>query len=156
MYEHRRTGFRRAALLCACVMALVAIGCGDDDDSDDEADASATEAAGTTQEVSMEGTWTGEREHVHNQDGTQRGEVSLEVDEQDGLTFTGTVTWSMPDGDASSDVVGAMTPDGALMAGADGDGTLSFEMVDADTLDYCYVETGEDHRAVCGRLDKQD
>lgn len=153
MYEDRRSGFRRAALLCGCVMALIAIGCGDDD-SDDEADASATQDSDTVEDVSLEGSWTGERSRVHHEEGTMEGDVTMDVEEQDGLTFTGTVTWSSPEGDMSGPMVGSMTPDGALMAGAAEDGMLTFEMVDAETLDYCYVEMGEEQQAVCGRLDK--
>lgn len=159
MYDDRRSGFRRAAVLCGCALALVAVGCGGDDD-DDEAGASAaetTEATGSVEEVSMEGTWAGENWRVHHEDGSLNNSAVLEVDEQEGLTFTGTITWPTPEGDMSAPVIGSMSsPDGALMAGSGPDGPLILEMVDEDTLDYCHIESGDDRLTVCGRLDKQD
>mgnify|MGYP006171792103 CR=1 FL=1 len=159
MYEDRRSGFRLATVLCGCALALAAVGCGGDDD-DDEADASAaetTEATGSGEEVSMEGTWAGDVWRVHQEDGSRSNSVVLEVDEQEELTFSGTITWSTPEGDMSAPVIGSMSsPDGALMAGSGPDGPLLFEMVDEDTLDYCHIESGDDGITVCGRLDKQD
>ena len=42
------------------------------------------------------------------------------------------------------------------MAGGDQEGVYSFERVNATTLDYCYVESGDSYLAACGRLKKQD
>jgi hypothetical protein len=77
------------------------------------------------------------------------------VTEQTGLTFTGTMSWSTPDGALRDPLVGAFTLGGALMAGGDEEGVYSFKLVNAKTLDYCYVESGNGYRAACARLKKQ-
>jgi hypothetical protein len=41
------------------------------------------------------------------------------------------------------------------MAGADEEGVYSFELVNNNTLDYCYVEAGASPRAVCPRLKRK-
>ena len=52
-------------------------------------------------------------------------------------------------------LVGAFTPGGALISSGDQEGVYSFALVTAETLDYCYVESGDSYLAVCGRLKKQ-
>jgi hypothetical protein len=107
------------------------------------------------EEFSIMGTWTGHRERIASTDGYRSGPTTLTVTEESGLTFAGTMSWSTPDGVLRDPLVGAFTPGGALMAGSDQEGTYSFELVNANTLDSCYVESGDDYRAVCARLKKQ-
>ena len=104
---------------------------------------------------SIVGTWTGHRERFASADGYRNGTATLTVTEASGLTFRGTMSVSMPDGDLTDPLVGAFTPNGALMAGGDQEGVYSFERVNAKTLDYCYVESGDNYLAACGRLKKQ-
>jgi hypothetical protein len=63
--------------------------------------------------------------------------------------------WSTPEGPLQDDLVGAFTPDGALVAGSDAEGTYSFKLVDSATLDYCYAEHGQGYRTTCARLQKE-
>ncbi len=104
---------------------------------------------------SIMGTWTGHRERLARDDGFLNGTATLTVTDASGLTFTGTMSVSTPDGDLSDPLVGAFTPGGALMAGGDQEGVYSFALVNAKTLDYCYVESGDRYLAACGRLKKQ-
>ena len=39
--------------------------------------------------------------------------------------------------------------------GSDEEGTYIFNLVDQNTLDYCYSETGASPRSVCARLTRQ-
>jgi hypothetical protein len=140
-------------------VALATVGCGGDDDDDDDADggsAATTVAAGSLDEVSLPGTWTGDRERIARDGDRRDGSVTLVVDEQNGRTFTGTMTWTTPTGSEDDPLVGAFTPDGSVTVGADEEGTFSFRLVDAATLDFCYAETGPEHRVACARLEKQD
>jgi hypothetical protein len=105
--------------------------------------------------VSMMGTWTGHREKLANDDGYANGPATLTVTEASGLTFKGTMNIPLPSGDINDPLVGAFTPNGALMAGGDQEGFYSFARVNTTTLDYCYVEAGDRYIAVCGRLKKQ-
>jgi hypothetical protein len=41
------------------------------------------------------------------------------------------------------------------MIGADKESICIFKLGDADTLDYCYTETGSTPRAACARLTRQ-
>jgi hypothetical protein len=50
---------------------------------------------------------------------------------------------------------GAFTPGAKLMMGSDDEGTYIFSMIDQNTLDYCYSETGRSPRTVCARLTRQ-
>jgi hypothetical protein len=52
-------------------------------------------------------------------------------------------------------LVGAFTPGGKLIAGADAEGNYIFSLIDANTLDYCYAEHGEGFRTTCARLTRQ-
>lgn len=83
-----------------------------------------------------------------------QGTSTLDVTEQNGHTFTATFTFSTPGGEDSEVVVGAFTPDGTLMYAASEEGVISFDVIDADTLDYCYVAPGDDLRTSCARLEK--
>lgn len=52
-------------------------------------------------------------------------------------------------------LVGAFTPDGTIITGADDEGTYSFKLVDPATLGYCYSEHGDGFRTTCARLQRQ-
>jgi len=80
----------------------------------------------SAQEFSIKGTWTGHRERVSQTEGYRNGTATLVVTEEQGLTFKGTMHWSTPDGDKHDDLVGAFTPGGKLIAGADAEGNYIF------------------------------
>lgn len=105
--------------------------------------------------VSLVGTWTGHRERVAKVEGWRDGEATLVITEQKGLTFMGHLKRANPSGDVDEPLWGAFTPGGRLMAGADEEGVYSFELVNNNTLDYCYVEAGASPRAVCARLKRK-
>ncbi|THA25263.1 hypothetical protein E4198_11475 [Streptomyces sp. RKND-216] len=107
---------------------------------------------GGSRHVSMLGKWSGFRERIADVEGYRNGPVTLTVREQQGKTFRGVMRWSTPDGPRQDRLVGAFTPGAELMAGADAEGTYSFELLDRNTLDYCYTESGEGFRTTCGRL----
>lgn len=103
------------------------------------------------------GTWVGERERIAaNEDGYIKGPLTLVITAQEGRTFTGHLARTYPSkDDIEEELWGAFTPDGNLMVGADEEGTYAFDLVDADTLDYCYTEAGATARAVCARLTRE-
>lgn len=104
------------------------------------------------EKVSLVGTWTGPRERIAKADGRREGMATLVITEQTGRTFKGYLTRSNKDGDVKEDLWGAFTPGGRLMVGSDEEGIYSFAPVNANTLDYCYVEAGNSARSVCARL----
>jgi hypothetical protein len=114
--------------------------------------ASQTVSAQSAQEVSLVGTWTGERSRSAMIEGYRSGPATLVITEQKGLAFKGYLSRSNKDGDVKEDLWGAFTPGARLIAGADEEGVYSFLMIDENTLDYCYVESGKGPRAVCARL----
>lgn len=138
-----------------CCLALVPLGCGDDDDPSGDPDAASIAPTSASDEVSLTGTWTGDRERIMGEEYHQ-GSATLTVTEQNGLTFSGTFSWTTPTGEESEAFVGGFTPGGGLISGADDEGTLTFELVDSTTLDYCYTRYGDGIRVACGRLDKQE
>lgn len=105
--------------------------------------------------LALMGTWTGHRERISSTEGYRNGTATLRVTEQQGLTFEGTMTWSTPEGPITEPLVGAYTPGGNLITGADKSGNYTFSLVNAKTLDYCYVEHGDGYRTTCARLKKQ-
>lgn len=129
-----------AVLLLACSIALFAA-------------ASASAAGGG--KLDLLGTWSGHRERISSSEGYRNGTATLRVTEQTGLTFKATMTWSTPDGPITEPLVGAYTPGGNLITGVDKSGDYTFSMVNAKTLDYCYIEHGEGYRTTCARLKKQ-
>jgi hypothetical protein len=98
------------------------------------------------------GSWSGHRERIASTEGYRNGDATLEIAEQVGWTFKGSMTWTTPQGDMTDPLVGAFTPDGTLISGADGEGTYTFKLVDPVTLDYCYAEHGDGFRTTCARL----
>jgi hypothetical protein len=104
------------------------------------------------QDVSLVGTWTGQRDRIAKVEGRRGGLATLVITEQQGNTFTGRLKRSNATGDEEEPLWGAFTPGGKLIMGTDDEGTYMFSLVDANTLDYCYTETGRSPRAVCARL----
>jgi hypothetical protein len=145
-----RTRTRSIVVLAVGALVLTVAGCGDDD----AGGAAPTTAAAATQDVSLLGTWTGHRERIASSEGYRNGTATMTVTEQEGMTFKATMAWSTPDGDEGDPLVGSFAPGGALMAGADDEGTYTFHLVDATTLDYCYAEHGDGYRTTCARLKK--
>jgi hypothetical protein len=108
--------------------------------------------ASAQREISLVGTWTGERDRSAKIEGYRSGTATLVITEQKGRAFKGYLTRANADGDVKEDLWGAFTPGGRLIAGADDEGVYSFLLVNRNTLDYCYVESGQGPRAVCARL----
>lgn len=105
--------------------------------------------------VSLLGTWTGQRERIAKVEGQREGLATLVITEQKGRTFKGHLNRSNKDGDVKEELWGAFSPGGRLMVGSDEEGTYSFALVNANTLDYCYVEAGSAARSVCARLTRK-
>ena len=106
-------------------------------------------------DISLVGTWVGHRERAAKVEGWRDGTATLVIREQRGLTFIGSLKRANADGDVEENLWGAFTPAGRLIVGADEEGTYAFELIDANTLDYCYTEAGASPRAVCARLIRQ-
>lgn len=94
----------------------------------------ASAAAFAADEISLVGTWVGQRERAAKVEGWRDGTATLVVTEQRGRTFTASLKRTNPDGDVEEPLWGAFTPSGRLMMGADEEGTYAFELVDANTL----------------------
>ncbi len=105
--------------------------------------------------VSLVGTWTGPRERIAKVEGWRDGTATLVITEQKGLTFTGHLSRTYETSDVKENLWGALTPGGNLIVGSDDEGIYSFDLVDPNTLDYCYVESAPSPRAVCARLKRQ-
>jgi hypothetical protein len=107
------------------------------------------------EEVSLVGTWSGQRERIRQAEGWKDGLATLVITEQKGRTFTGHLIRANPSGDQTEPLWGAFTPGGRLMVAADEEGNYSFELVDPNTLDWCYVESKPSAAAVCARVTRQ-
>jgi hypothetical protein len=105
--------------------------------------------------VSLIGTWAGERDRIAKVEGRRGGRATLVITEQKGNTFVGHLKRSNATGDEDEPLWGAFTPGGKLMIGSDEEGTYIFSLMDQNTLDYCYSETGSSPRSVCPRLMRQ-
>ena len=106
-------------------------------------------------EVSLVGTWIGQRDRIAKVEGRRGGTATLVVTEQQGNTFAGHLKRSNQTGDENEPLWGAFSPDGKLMTGSDEEGTYLFSLIDPNTLDYCYSEAGRSPRSVCARLIRQ-
>jgi hypothetical protein len=105
--------------------------------------------------VSLVGTWIGNRHRIAETEGTRDGLATLVITEQQNGTFAGRLKRSNPTGDEEEPLWGAYTPGGRLIMGSDEEGTYIFGLIDQNTLDYCYSETGSKPRSVCARLVRQ-
>jgi hypothetical protein len=105
--------------------------------------------------VSLVGTWTGQRDRIAKTEGRRGGLATLTITEQQGNTFAGRLKRSNPTGDEEEPLWGAFTPGAKLMMGSDDEGTYIFNLIDQNTLDYCYSETGASPRTTCARLTRQ-
>ena len=92
--------------------------------------------------VSLVGTWTGQRDRIAKVEGRRGGLATLVFTEQQGNTFVGRLKRANPTGDEEEPLWGAFTPGDMLMMGSDDEGTYVFRLIDQNTLDYCYSETG--------------
>jgi hypothetical protein len=106
-------------------------------------------------QVSLVGTWTGQRDRIAKVEGRRGGLATLVITEQQGNTFAGKLKRSNPTGDEEEPLWGAFTPGAKLMMGSDDEGTYIFNLINRNTLDYCYSETGAKARTVCARLTRQ-
>ena len=113
------------------------------------------QTASLTAPVSLVGTWVGERDRIAKVEGRRGGLATLVITEQQGNTFTGHLKRSNPTGDEDEPLWGAFAPGARLMMGSDEEGTYIFSLMDQNTLDYCYSETGVSPRTVCARLARQ-
>src|SRR5947208_4157419 len=104
---------------------------------------------------SLVGTWAGQRDRIAKVEGRRGGLATLVITEQEGNTLVGRLKRSNPTGDEEEPLWGAFTPDGKLMMGSDEEGTYIFNLVDQNTLDYCYSEAAPSPRSVCARLTSQ-
>lgn len=109
-------------------------------------------SAQSAKEVSLVGTWSGERDRSAKVEGYRSGPATLVITEQKGRAFKGYLTRTNKEGDEKEELWGAFTPGARLVAGADEEGFYSFLLVDENTLDYCYAEVGKAPRTVCARL----
>jgi hypothetical protein len=107
------------------------------------------------QDLSLVGTWTGQRERMAKDDGYRDGLATLVITEQKGRAFKGYLSRSNKDGDVKEELWGAFTPNGHLMVGSDEEGFYWFTLVNVDTLDYCYSEAGKSARTTCARMMRQ-
>jgi hypothetical protein len=107
------------------------------------------------QDLSLVGTWTGQRERMAKDEGYRDGRATLVITEQKGRAFKGYLSRSNKDGDVKEDLWGAFTPNGHLMVGSDEEGFYWFTLVNVDTLDYCYSEAGKSARTTCARVMRQ-
>src|SRR5258705_6742732 len=105
--------------------------------------------------VSLVGTWAGQRDRIAKVEGRRGGLATLVITEQQGNTFAGRLKRSNSIGDEEEPLWGAFTPGGKLMMGSDEEGTYIFTLINRNTLDYCYSETGPSPRSVCARLTRQ-
>jgi hypothetical protein len=92
--------------------------------------------------VSLVGTWAGQRERIAKIEGRRGGLATLVITDQQGNTFMGRLKRSNATGDEEEPLWGAFTPGGKLIMGSDDEGTYIFNLIDQNTLDYCYSETG--------------
>jgi hypothetical protein len=105
--------------------------------------------------VSLVGTWIGKRHRIAETEGKRDGLATLVITEQQNGTFAGRLKRANPTGDEEEPLWGAYTPGGRLIMGSDEEGTYIFGLIDQNTLDYCYSETGSKPRSVCARLVRQ-
>jgi hypothetical protein len=100
-----------------------------------------------SQDVSLTGTWVGQRDRIAKVEGRRGGLATLVITEQQGNTFSGRLKRSNATGDQDEPLWGAFTPGARLMMGSDDEGFYLFSLIDPNTLDYCYAETAPSPRS---------
>ena len=84
-------------------------------------------------EVSLVGTWVGERDRIARVEGRRGGQATLVITQQQGRTFSGHLKRSNPTGDEVEPLWGAFSPDAKLIMGSDDEGTYIFTLIDPST-----------------------
>ena len=101
---------------------------------------------------SLLGEWSGERDRIAKADERPGGLATLVISAQTGRTFAGRLKRANTSGDVEEPLWGAFTAGGRLMMGSDEEGTYLFQLIDGNTLDSCYGETGNFPLSVCATL----
>lgn len=103
---------------------------------------------------SLSGAWKGKSDAIGKQPGYTSGDVTITVTEQQGRSFRAKVSYPSEKGEFTEDLIGTITPDGkgVFLVGDDG---IHLGTIAGETLDVCYLETGDDAMAACSRLTKQ-
>ncbi|WP_428030519.1 hypothetical protein [Ancylobacter sp.] len=105
--------------------------------------------------TSLNGTWKGPRDRIHSTQGNRSDTITYVISEQNGMTFRAKAIYQTVEGEKSETFVGAFPRSGSFGVGAGKNGTHLFEIVDAQTINFCYTEVGEQHLTSCGTLTKQ-
>lgn len=109
--------------------------------------------AGAQSEIpDLVGTWTGGGLGVGKNDGWADDPVTLVITEQRERAFTGTKTHS----EGEEGFYGAIMSDGSgLLITDDGDGHAVGSVLDADSIEVCYMESGADAQVFCRVLRRE-
>ncbi len=83
-------------------------------------------------DISLVGTWTGQRDRVPRSKDDAADLRPLVITEQQGNTFTGRLKRSNASGDVDEALWGAFTPGGKLMMGSDEEGTYIFSLINPE------------------------
>lgn len=114
----------------------------------------ATAPALAQETPSLTGAWKGSSDFIGKQSGFMTGDVTITITEQQGRSFRAKVSYPSEKGEFSEDLIGTVTPDGNGVFLVDDDG-IHLGTLAGDTLDICYLETGDDAMAACSRLTRQ-
>ena len=96
------------------------------------------------------GTWTGGGLGVGKSDGWSDDPVTLVIAEQRGRAFMGKKTHS----EGEEGFYGAIMADGQLLITDDGDGHAVGSVLNADSIEVCYMESGADAQVFCRILNR--
>ncbi|MDA9019688.1 hypothetical protein N9H60_00710 [Flavimaricola sp.] len=105
--------------------------------------------------ISLIGTWKGQEYGVGILDGWDQHDLIIEVSEQRGTAFKALKSYGTEGAYETQEVFGSMTPDGRTIVVVDHDGAFSGTLTSDDTMDLCYIETGDDASAKCSSLVRQ-
>ena len=100
------------------------------------------------------GTWAG-NEQAHVKDAAEAGMFTFVVTGQDGADFDAETTYTSDGKSFTETVSGAIAPDGKSVFYANREGHAYGTLQSEETLDFCYVESGEDAHVSCVRLTRQ-
>ncbi len=101
----------------------------------------------------IKGTWAG-NEQAHVADHAEAGAFTFVVTRQDGADFEAEATYTSDGKSFTENVSGAISPDGRSVFYANRQGHAYGTLQSEATLDFCYVESGEDAHVSCVRLTK--